>query len=197
MYHIKKSGTNNKLLILFHGTGGDAKEMIVFGNKLDPNANLIAIEGDIKQWRMNRYFIRYEDGGLDLNNLKSQTEKVYSLMLELIEQYKFQDITISLVGYSNGANLILNFLKTYEPFYKNAVILHPGVLREDVEFIPHEALNVLVTSGVNDQYLSMSQFDELIKALKTADYNVKATVHQYGHELIDEEVQKVIKFISK
>ncbi|HKL84247.1 MAG TPA: carboxylesterase, partial [Bacilli bacterium] len=82
MYYIHKKGSNNRLLILFHGTGGDAKEMIGLGQQLDSEASLLAIEGDVKQWRMNRYFIRHDDGSFDLDNLRDQTKKVYDLILE-------------------------------------------------------------------------------------------------------------------
>lgn len=197
MYHIKKDGSNNRVLILFHGTGGDAKEMIFLGVKLDPKATLIAIEGDVKQWRMNRYFIRHEDGTFDLDNLISQTEKVYTTMMELISEYKLQNKEISLVGYSNGANIIQSMLRMYKLNFKNLILLHPSMVRPEAAFVKQGNIKVFVTSGISDQYISPSLFQRLVADLKAGEMDVKTLVHQHGHELLQEELERTSKIISK
>ena len=196
MYHIHKKGSNNKVLFLFHGTGGDAKEMIFLGTKLDPNASLIAIEGDVKQWRMNRYFIRHEDGSFDLENLASQTKKIYEEILELIKVYKYSDKEIMLIGYSNGANLIQNIFRTYSTNFKKAILFHPSLVRPEVPFQKQPNTVALVTSGVDDPYITGAQFTQLIEAFKKEDIKVKTLNHQFGHALIDEELERAIKLIN-
>lgn len=197
MYHIRKNGMNNRLLVLFHGTGGDAKEMIGLGMQLDPEAHLIAIEGDVKQWRMNRYFIRHEDGSFDIANLESQTKKVYETTLELIKEYGYQDKEISLVGYSNGANIIQSILKTYTTNFKNAILFHPSNVRKELDFKPQNSLLVFVTSGVNDPYITLKEFNELVLALRKQNITVKTLNHQDGHALIPQELEKATKIIRQ
>lgn len=196
MYHIHKKGNNNKVLVLFHGTGGDAKEMIGLGMQLDPNASLIAIEGDVKQWRMNRYFIRFEDGSFDYENLALQTEKIYQEVHDLLKTYHYDKSEVILIGYSNGANLIQNFLRTYETSFDKAILLHPSMVRKEVPFQPQPHTSVLVTSGVDDPYITGAEFTHLIEQFKLADIKVKTFNHQYGHALIAEEIERTIKFIN-
>jgi len=195
MYYIHKKGSNNRLLVLFHGTGGDAKEMIGLGQQLDSEASLLAIEGDVKQWRMNRYFIRHDDGSFDLDNLRDQTKKVYDLTLELIKAYGHEQKEMTLVGYSNGANLIQNMLKTYSTNFKYAIMFHPSLVRGDVDFLPQKETMVFVTSGDNDPYITLGEFNEIVMALKKQDIAVKTLHHQYGHALTPQELDKAIKII--
>ena len=176
MYYIHKKGSNNRLLILFHGTGGDAKEMIGLGQQLDSEASLLAIEGDVKQWRMNRYFIRHDDGSFDLDNLRDQTKKVYDLTLELIKAYGHEQKEMTLVGYSNGANLIQNMLKTYSTNFKYAIMFHPSLVRGDVDFLPQKETMVFVTVATMIPYITLGEFNEIVMALKNRILQLKLSI---------------------
>ncbi len=195
MYHIKKDGTNNRLLVLFHGTGGDAKEMIHFGTNLDKDASLLAIEGDVKQWGMNRYFIRNDDGSFDEDNLKLQTEKTYTTMMNLLKEYGFADKKITLIGYSNGANIIQSMLKTYVLDVDHVLLLHPSIVRADQPFVRQKEVEVLLTSGTNDPYISLDLFNQLKTSLSEAGMRVETINHPYGHALVQEEIIRAQQII--
>jgi phospholipase/carboxylesterase len=197
MYHIFQAGVNNRVLVLFHGTGGDAKEMIGFGLELDKKANLLSIEGDVRQWRMNRYFIRHDDGSFDLQNLEEQTEKYYQEVLSLLKDYDLEDKEIILVGYSNGANLIQSMMRNYELKFHKALLLHPSLVNHEKNLINQPNIKILLTSGDNDPYLNNQQYKVLVKQFKTAVTNFTTYRHASGHAITREEVAKAQSFISE
>lgn len=197
MYHIYREGNNNRVLVLFHGTGGDAKEMIGFGMGLDKDAHLLSIEGDVRQWRMNRYFIRHDDGTFDLRNLFNQTVKYYDETLSLLKTYKLENKEIILVGYSNGANLIQSMMRNYTLTFKKAVLLHPSLVDDGKSFLLQPNIQILLTTGERDPYLNNAQCNLLVIDLKKSAPLMTVYRHGSGHEMTREELSKVQSFITK
>lgn len=195
MYHLKKDGVNNRVLVLFHGTGGDAKEMYEFGLNIDPKATILSIEGDVRQWRMNRYFIRHEDGTFDIENLHQQTEKYFDEVISLLKEYGLEHKEVIVLGYSNGANLIQSMMKHYNLPFAKAILFHPSLVEAERDFFPQKDLKVFITSGAKDPYISAQDYNRLVATIKALDIKVVSYNHQYGHALTEEEIRRARSFI--
>lgn len=196
MYHIYREGVNNRVLVLFHGTGGDAKEMLEFGLDLDQRAHILSIEGDVRQWRMNRYFIRHEDGTFDIENLHAQTIKYYEEVLNTLKQFKIENKEVILVGYSNGANLIQSMMKHFTLPFSKVMMFHPSLVEVERPFQAQKDLKVFVTSGAKDQYITMEQFNGLTSSIRALDLKVVTFNHQFGHAMTEEEVSRGRSFVA-
>ena len=110
---------------------------------------------------------------------------------KVITQYQLADKKITVIGYSNGANLALNVLKEFEAVtFDHAFLFHPSTVRPEVAFKPQKELQVLITSGANDPYISEEAFEALCQSLADTNTKVDHYHHAYGHQLIREELDR-------
>ena len=146
MKYIVKNGTNDNVLVLLHGTGGDAYNLLELADYLDPAATKIGTEGDIVEDGMRRYFERNPDGSFVEESLMRETTVLYETIAEALEESDLTEKNVILVGYSNGSNIALNILKEYETNYRVALLFHPSSVRPGVPFKKQHKLNC---SGIN------------------------------------------------
>ncbi|MHC5268786.1 alpha/beta hydrolase [Enterococcus sp. LJL98] len=191
MKHIQIPGKNKHVLILLHGTGGSASSLFEVGQFIDPEATMIGFQGEVEEQGMARYFARYHDGTFDLRSLASATYDFQDTLKKVIKQYQLENHEITVIGYSNGANLALNVLKEFEqaPFHR-AFLFHPSPVRPTIPLKAQKDLQVLLTSGANDPYISEAQFRTLKQAFSDAGIAVEVLHHAYGHQLIQEELDR-------
>lgn len=198
MRHIHIPGKNNHAIVLLHGTGGSASSLFEIGQKIDPQAALIGFQGEVEEQGMARYFARYSDGSFDLRSLASATYDFKDTLEKMIKHYGLADFTITVVGYSNGANLAVNVFKEFENMpINNALLFHPSSVRSEIPFKQQEGLRMLITSGDNDPFITIEQFNELFEQLKAANIQVETLVHHYGHQLTYEEIDKAKELIEE
>lgn len=180
-----KKGNNKELFILLHGTGGSAEDLFPLASKIDANATLIGLEGRVSENGLKRYFKRYSNGSFDLESLEEESIILKDEIQSIIESYREYNVTV--IGYSNGANIFLNLLKKYEDIkVSKAVLLHPSPVRMDVEF-KKQSLELLLTSGANDPFITEEQFESLVSDLKLKEIKHEVYKHQWGHQIIEEE----------
>lgn len=195
MRHVRKEGTNQKVIITLHGTGGSATDLFQIAQFIDPNATLIGLQGEVLERGMARYFERNNDGSFNLRSLSKATYDLKDTIEEVIKQHQLENHEITILGYSNGANLTLSYLKEFEetPIHK-AILFHPSSTRMDETVKPHSRLKVLLTSGANDPYISEVQFNELNDQFLDAKIDTITYHHPYGHQLIQDELIKAKEF---
>lgn len=189
MKYIVKNGTNDNVLVLLHGTGGDAYNLLELADYLDPAATKIGTEGDIVEDGMRRYFERNPDGSFVEESLMRETTVLYETIAEALEESDLTEKNVILVGYSNGSNIALNILKEYETNYRVALLFHPSSVRPGVPFKKQHKLKLLITSGENDPFISIDQYRELSDELKESGIDFESLVHGHGHSLIHEELE--------
>ena len=189
MKHVKKDGTNNKVIITLHGTGGSATDLFQIASFIDPQATLIGFQGEVLERGMARYFKRHADGSFDYQSLLEATHDLHESIQHVIKEYDLSSHQITLMGYSNGANLAQSYLKEYSNVGLDlALLLHPSPTRMDEAFKTQERVRVLITSGLNDPYITKEEFELLEQQYQDAHIDVIAYQHSYGHQLIQEEL---------
>lgn len=188
MHYIHRAGSNRNLMILLHGTGGDAGSLFELAGYIDPEASLIGIEGNISERGLKRYFARYADGSFDLDSLAEETATLKQTIDSLRTKYGSEDSRIILLGYSNGANIAVNLLREYETDYDLALLLHPSAGRAEVPFRKQDKLRVLITSGMNDPFIHEDEFLALEALMMDAGIHTQTFVHSQGHSLTQAEL---------
>ncbi|MCA9766266.1 MAG: dienelactone hydrolase family protein [Carnobacterium sp.] len=121
---------------------------------------------------------------------------MYDSILEIAEEVSPANKKITVIGYSNGANLAKNLLKNFSDLPISTFLLfHPSPINSDKKFKRQSGVNVLITSGKNDSYSSESQFKELETSLLAALIDVETYTHDQGHQLIQEEIEQAKRFL--
>lgn len=195
-YEINK-GNNNHLIITLHGTGGNASSLFDISTYIDPQATIVGFEGKVLENGYKRFFARYPQGGFDLDSLDQASKELNESINNIIQKYNFYDKKITIIGYSNGANLAKDLLKKFERVkINNIILLHPSPITPNQDFKDQTNLNVFMTSGKHDPYINESQFQKLANKMIAANINLKTYTHTGGHQVYQEELDKAKELIE-
>lgn len=189
-------GSNDKVIILLHGTGGNERDLIPIGKYIDENATLVGIRGNVEENGMLRYFKRYPDGSFDLRSLAKETYELHKTINDLMIANEWSAEKITLLGYSNGSNIMQSMMKEFDMPYNTYYLLHPSVTLPNQKFKSLSG-KVFISSGANDPYISEQGFEGIIESMKSSNIEVETYRHNQGHALTQDELSAVIKHYNQ
>ncbi|WP_226681617.1 alpha/beta hydrolase [Sutcliffiella horikoshii] len=189
MKHIFKKGSNNRVLLLLHGTGGTEQDLLPLAEMIDSQASVLSVRGNVSENGMPRFFRRLSEGVFDEEDLIFRTKELHDFLNEAAEKYEFDRNNVIAVGYSNGANIAGSLLFHYKNTLKAAVLYHPMVPRRGVELPDLSETPIFIGAGKNDPICPATETEELSKLLVTAGSKVEVHWEYQGHQLTHSEVQ--------
>lgn len=191
MKHIFKKGNDPKkpTLLLLHGTGGTEHDLIPLASRIDPEANVLSVRGNVLENGMPRFFRRLSEGVFDEADLIFRTQELNEFLDEAAEKYSFDRQNIVAIGYSNGANIAGSLFFHYSDALAGAVLHHPMVPRRGVKLPDLTGKNVFIGAGTNDPICSPEESEELKSLLENAGANVELFWDNMGHQLTMREVE--------
>lgn len=191
MKHIFQKGNNptNPTLLLLHGTGGTEHDLLPLAAKVDPDANVLSVRGNISENGMPRFFKRLAEGVFDEEDLIFRTKELYDFLDEAAGKYEFDRANIYAIGYSNGANIAASLLFHYKDALKGAMLHHPMVPRRGIELPDLSGKSVFIAAGTNDPICSPKESEDLENILKEAGADTQIHWENNGHQLSLQEVE--------
>ena len=193
--HIFIDNRALKTLVLLHGTGGTKSDFLFLNDRLQKTFNLLALQGNVLEQGMPRFFRRIRPGVFDQDNIKKEAEKLHQFVSNWRSEHSIQVNDLVFLGYSNGANMILATLFYHPQSIRFAVLLHPMLpfIPQDISLKEH---SLLVSAGLHDPMVSLSQQKILEETLIEKDTNVIIKKYPGGHELSNQEIKDVIEFLN-
>ena len=182
-------GSSSRTLLLFHGTGGNERDLIALGRELDPNAALLSPRGKVLENGMPRFFRRLAEGVFDLEDLKYRTNELADFVAAAGEHYGFTSDNVVAVGYSNGANIAASML-LLRPEVMPAAIL----FRAMVPLVPNKlpelsSVHVWIGAGDQDSIIPPSEAQRLVELLRRAGADVTIRFFNAGHGLTNDDLE--------
>lgn len=156
-YHFE-DGTNSRLLVFFHGSGGNKDSMLFLRQQLDPKASVLSFDGSWGQGRERRFFAPLIDGQLDLVDFEMHLSAFLDFWQDLDIQ-PYQQVTF--VGFSNGANFIMGLLTKQSNLVDKYILLHPSALGYAFP-MENSRAEILFTLGQNDQLVDQVALENLV-----------------------------------
>jgi predicted esterase len=182
-------GISNRSLLLLHGTGGNELDLIPLGRELDPNASLLSPRGKVLENGMQRFFRRLAEGVFDLEDLKTQTNKLADFVGQATQHYKLAADQLVAVGYSNGANIAASML-LLRPEILRAAILFRAMVPLVPEDLPNlSPVRVWIGAGDQDPIIPVSEAQRLAELLRRAGADVTIRFANATHGLTDADVK--------
>jgi phospholipase/carboxylesterase len=196
MKHIYQKGKDPKkpTLLLLHGTGGNELDLLPLAGRIDDNAGILSVRGNILENGMPRFFKRLAEGIFDIEDLIFRTKELNEFLDEAAEKYEFDRNNIIAIGYSNGANIAASLLFHYEHALKAAILHHPMVPIRGIKLPNIEGTSVFIGAGTNDPICSPEESTELQQLLEGANAKVELHWENRGHQLTAEEVEAAAKW---
>ena len=199
MKHIFNKGKDSTkpTLLLLHGTGGNELDLLPLAGRIDDEANILSVRGNVLENGMPRFFRRSAEGVFDEEDLIFRTKELNEFLDEAAEKYDFNRDNIIAIGYSNGANIAASLLFHYQNALKGAILHHPMVPRKGIELPDLSGKSVFIAAGKNDPICSPMESAKLQSLLEKANANVELHWENRGHQLTAQEVEAAAKWYRK
>ncbi|MGN7299409.1 alpha/beta hydrolase [Ferdinandcohnia sp. SAFN-114] len=199
MKHIFNKGTNPEkpTLLMLHGTGGNELDLLPLAGRIDDEASLLSVRGNVLENGMPRFFRRLAEGVFDIEDLIFRTKELNEFLDEAADKYEFNRNNILAIGYSNGANIAASLLFHYQDAIKGAILHHPMVPRKGIELPDLTGKSVFIAAGTNDPICSPMESTELQSLLEKANANVEIHWENRGHQLTVTEVEAAAQWYKK
>lgn len=199
MKHIFNKGQDptKPTLLMLHGTGGNELDLIPLAGRIDEDASVLSVRGNILENGMPRFFRRLAEGIFDEEDLIFRTKELNEFLDEAAEKYGFDRDNIIAIGYSNGANIAASLLFHYQNALKAAILHHPMVPRRGIELPDLTGKSVFIAAGTNDPICSPEESTELQSLLENANANVELHWEDRGHQLTIKEVEAAAVWYQK
>lgn len=191
MKHIFNKGKNEKkpTLLLLHGTGGNELDLLPLAGRIDDEASVLSVRGNVLENGMPRFFRRLAEGVFDIEDLIFRTKELNDFLDEAAVKYGFDRNNVIAVGYSNGANIAASLLFHYQNALKGAILHHPMVPLRGIELPDLSGRSVFIAAGTNDPICPPAESEELQSLLEKANAKVELHWENRGHQLTLQEVE--------
>lgn len=199
MKHIFNKGQNptKPTLLMLHGTGGNELDLLPLAGRIDDEASVLSVRGNVLENGMPRFFRRLAEGVFDEEDLIFRTKELNDFLNDAAKKYEFDRDNLIAIGYSNGANIAASLLFHFQNALKGAILHHPMVPRRGIELPDLSGKSVFIAAGTNDPICSPEESVELQNLLVKANANVELHWENRGHQLTINEVEKAREWYLK
>lgn len=189
MKHVWIKGSNNRTLVMLHGTGGNEYDLIDIAKMIDPNANILSIRGNVLESGMPRFFKRIAPGVFDLDSLVDETKNLYHFLKQSEELYNIKRENMIVIGYSNGANIAGSILLHEDHPFNSAVLLRPMVPLKKNEINDLSGVHIYIIASKLDPIVKKEESEELDKMLRLRGAHSTMTWVESGHQLTMKDIE--------
>lgn len=171
--------------------------MIPLGRSLDPRANLLSPRGKVLENGSARFFRRFAEGVLDVEDLKARTHELVDFIEAAAKQHGFDASQVIAVGFSNGANIAASTLLLHPRLLPAAVLLRPMMPFEPEDEPDLTGLDVFIASGRTDPLIDPNDPKRLAQLLESFGADVALVWRQGGHQLEPGEVDSTRSWLVR
>lgn len=162
-----------------------------------PGATLLSPRGQVLENGMPRFFRRFAEGVLDVDDLKRRASALAQWTTQQVAERRAPKRVVAL-GFSNGANIAAGVLFAHPGVLAGAVLLRPMLPYEPAELPALTGVPVLVCSGRRDPIVPVPQVDRLAAVLRDGGADVTmAWQDNAGHGLVQEDLTAIVHFLTQ
>jgi predicted esterase len=167
--------------LLLHGTGGNEHDLLHLGPMLDEGAGLLAPRGKVLEDGQPRFFRRFAEGVIDLDDLHARTYELGDWVLAAVKHHACDARRIVAVGHSNGANMAASLLLLEPGLLAGAVLFRPLVPLVPERLPRLHGVAVFIAAGRADPTMTPEQPERLAELLRSAGAEVVLHWDNAGH----------------
>ena len=193
---VKGWSPTSRTLLLLHGTGGDENDLLPLGKAIDPSASLLSLRGRVLENGAPRFFRRLAEGVFDEEDVVKRSHELAEFLESAIAKYAINTDELTVVGYSNGANIASAMILLGIAPFSRAILLRAMVPLTNPPSPKRRPRNVLLLEGERDPIAPPSQGEELAKQLRATGADVELLIQPSGHELSAQDVEAARRWLG-
>lgn len=163
---------------------------------LAPGLALLSPRGKVLENGMPRFFRRFAEGVLDIEDLKQRTHELADFVEAASSVYGFDPQKVIAVGFSNGANIAASMLLLRPHVLHAAVLLHPMVPLVPETLPDLSGTRVFIGAGRSDPMVPQHETQQLAQLLQQAGADVTSYWQTGGHTISHEEVRAAREWLK-
>ncbi|MEM9148459.1 MAG: alpha/beta hydrolase [Pseudomonadota bacterium] len=184
------------VLILLHGTGGHAHDMVRLGQAVAPGAGLLALEGDVDEHGQARFFRRRGEGLYDMEDLAQRIARFEAFLDAAMARYAiFAERAIG-IGYSNGANMLAAHGFEHPSRFAKLGLMHPLIPWTPEVQGSSGRQRVSITAGQSDPICPPAMTEALAEAYRRHGADLTVDWHPGGHEIRPGEIETMRALVT-
>lgn len=189
----------SRTLVLLHGFGADAHDLLDLGHLLDPRLKVISLQAPVSLGGTQRaWYPLSQDAQGNLVSDPAQVSKGLQAATQAVEQIGGQPF---LLGFSQGGGMALGVLLTRPELVSGVLSFSgvPPVLRPE-ELAPKEKLRgkpVFAAHGTEDPVVSPARGQQLRRIAQEAGLALEWHEYDMGHMVIPEELRDARAWLSQ
>ncbi len=182
------SREDGRHLLLLHGTGGTERDMLPFGPDLLVGAALLSPRGKVSEHGAARFFRRFAEGILDVDDWRVRTHELADFIAAQDEATGLDPSRRIAVGYSNGANIALGLLLLRPEVLGAAILWRPMFVTDEISTPELNSKRVLALAGAHDPLMHPGDFQRITQQLSMYGAEMDARTLQASHGLTQEDL---------
>ncbi len=192
--HARRDGASGApLIVTFHGTGADERQLQGLAADLVPGAHVISPRGDVDEGGLARFFRRRAEGVYDMEDLARAVEELAGFLADARRATGANRVIG--VGYSNGANILAATAFAHPHLVDEMALMHPLVPWEPDPAPGLSGRRALITAGRRDPICPAPRTEALALWLERQGAQVALHWHAGGHEIERDEIDALRAFL--
>lgn len=173
-------------MMLLHGTGGSETDLMPLARRIAPRATLLGLRGRSTEEGVARFFRRLTATTFDQNDIRAEAAAFAAFWTGALAAYDLDPARITVLGYSNGANLAGAVMGLHPGLIRRAILMRPMAVLDALPAVDLSGLSVLTLTGARDPYGPHAP--RLNDWLAGAGADLDARVVAAGHELSPDDL---------
>jgi phospholipase/carboxylesterase len=197
--HLYRPGTGATpiTLLLLHGTGGDENDLVPLADVIAPGATLISPRGQVSENGAPRFFRRFAEGVLDLDDWRERSQALADFVTGICAEQGIAPSTLFAVGYSNGANIAQGLLLLRPEVLGGAVLLRPMFITDDVPVKDLSGRPVLLLGGDSDPITVPEDLPRIAELLQKRSASVTVKAVKGSHGLVSDDIIAAQRWLAE
>lgn len=189
VHYKEPSADSETTFLLLHGTGGNERDLIPLAQHLNPAAACICPRGQVSEGGALRYFRRFAEGVLDLDDWRACSLALAAFVNRQCQERKRHPEQLFAMGYSNGANAAQGLLLLAPQTVAGAVLIRPMFVTQPEPMLPLVGKRILLLCGRHDPLMQPNDPERLLQQYRERGADVRLELLEAGHQLTRDDMQ--------
>ena len=180
-----------KIVILLHGRGGDAQDILNISNFIpNKDVSFIAVTANNNQW----YPYPFTNSISSNQPYLSKSLEVIDELINYASKFVSQD-KIYVVGFSQGACLALHYIATNNVSIAQVIAFSGGLigLEEELKITNKYNNNIFIGCSSNDPFINIDRVKITVDMFKKNDFNIKTLIYDANSHIISKDELNYLK----